>query len=237
MQKVTDDETIRRLLMEGDWFSGLAQEHRDYILEESTVRRFADGEVICPEDVKPLGLFAVLEGQVRLVRHVGDGRQILYHVAEPGFWFSELALLRDDLTAVTSISRGQGRVLLLPLAKFRSRANSFPDFFQACARMALHRYAILLRYLAQAQWLPPEDYLKVRLADLVELHQQDRKMDGPVELAVSQAELATMIGTSRQTVNALLQRLEEDGLIEVTFQKIRILDGARLRGGRRKTGL
>lgn len=237
MRKHADDETIRRLLLEGDWFAGLAPEHRDYILKESTMRRFADGEVISPEDVAPLGLFAVLEGQVRLVRHVGDGRQILYHVAEPGFWFGELALLRDDLTAVTSISRGQSSVLLLPLAKFRSRAEEFPDFFQACARMALHRHAILLRYLAQAQWLPPEEYLKVRLADLVDVHRQDRKVDGPVELAVSQAELATMIGTSRQTVNALLQRLEADGLIEVAFRKIRILDGSGLRGGRRKTGL
>lgn len=111
---------------------------------------------------------------------------------------------------VASISRGRSAILLLPVAKFRRRADEYPDFFQACAKMSLHRHAILLRYLAQAQWLPPEDYLKVRLADLVDLHHQNRKADGPVALAASQAELDTMIGTSRQTVNVLLQDLEAD---------------------------
>ena len=37
--------------------------------------------------------------------------------------------------------------------------------------------------------------------------------------------------------NALLQRIEAEGLIEVKFRKIRILDIERLRGPRRKSGL
>ncbi len=60
---------------------------------------------------------------------------------------------------------------------------------------------------------------------------------GTEELDISQADLAQMVGTSRQTVNALLQRIEAEGLIEVKFRKIRILDVERLRGSRRKSGL
>jgi DNA-binding Lrp family transcriptional regulator len=40
---------------------------------------------------------------------------------------------------------------------------------------------------------------------------------------VSQAELATMVGVSRQTLCMLLRRLEERGVIEVAYKKIRVL--------------
>ena len=38
-----------------------------------------------------------------------------------------------------------------------------------------------------------------------------------------------MVGVSRQTLNGLLARLQLDGLIEVGFRRIRVLDETRLR--------
>lgn len=58
-----------------------------------------------------------------------------------------------------------------------------------------------------------------------------------VELALSQTDLAAMIGSSRQTVNMLLKKLVGEGLIDVEFRKISILDPSALRGEHRKTGL
>jgi DNA-binding transcriptional ArsR family regulator len=51
---------------------------------------------------------------------------------------------------------------------------------------------------------------------------------GGVSLAVSQSDLARMIGVSRQTLNALLAKLGQAGLIDVGFRSIRVLDAARL---------
>ena len=96
---------------------------------------------------------------------------------------------------------------------------------------------MVTRLLAQSQWLPKEAYLRIRLADLVDLWRMDKDIDGPVDVAISQSDLASMVGTSRQTVNALLQRLETAGLIQVRFRKIRILDPHALRDGHPTTGL
>jgi CRP-like cAMP-binding protein len=146
-------------------------------------------------------------------------------------------VLLNEQTAVTVLAREDTSTLLLPVANFRELAQQHPRFLQACMRLACHRYALLIRYLAQAQWLSPEEYLRVRLADLAELRAQDRPSMASGELDISQADLARIVGTSRQTVNALLQRIEAAGLIEVKFRKIRILDVKQLRGGRRKSGL
>ena len=40
---------------------------------------------------------------------------------------------------------------------------------------------------------------------------------------MTQAELATMVGVSRQTLSALLGRLEARGVIETGFRSIRVL--------------
>ena len=49
-----------------------------------------------------------------------------------------------------------------------------------------------------------------------------------MEIELTQAELAQMIGVSRQTANEILKRLEAEGLIEVGFKRIRVLNPDRL---------
>ena len=44
------------------------------------------------------------------------------------------------------------------------------------------------------------------------------------EIAVSQADLATMIGVSRQTLNLLLSRLERRGLVKIKFRRFQVIE-------------
>lgn len=228
---------IRSILTKGQWFDSLETAHQNAILASSTLRSYRDRQTINREETQAIGLCAVIEGQISLVRHVLEDRQLLVHVAGPGFWFGELSTLSENLPAVTSVSRGDSQVLVLPVAEFDQICDQDPSFFRACAQLALQRYAMVTRLLAQSQWLPKEAYLRIRLADLVDLWRLDKDVKGPVDVAISQSDLAAMIGTSRQTVNALLQRLENAGLIQVRFRKIRILDPHALRDGHPKTGL
>lgn len=230
-------KNVRSILMKGQWFGSLETTHQDAILAGSTLRGYRDRQTINREDTQAIGLCAVIEGQVSLVRHVLEDRQLLVHIAGPGFWFGELSTLSEYHPAVTSISRGDSQVLVLPVADFNRICEADPSFFRACAQLALKRYAMVTRLLAQSQWLPKEAYLRIRLADLVDLWRMDKDIDGPVDVAISQSDLASMVGTSRQTVNALLQRLETAGLIQVRFRKIRILDPHALRDGHPTTGL
>jgi DNA-binding GntR family transcriptional regulator len=63
---------------------------------------------------------------------------------------------------------------------------------------------------------------------MTQLRMKERPQSGPVSLTVSQADLARMVGVSRQTLNVLLGKLAQAGLIEAGFRHIRVLDAARL---------
>jgi CRP-like cAMP-binding protein len=230
MRHVDADELqqIRRFLSAGEWFGGLSPALQELILQRSLVRRFDKGQVISLEDTVPKGLFALLEGHVHLVRDLGAGEEGLMHVGEPGFWFGEFGVLTGRPTLVTAIAHSPVRALVLSKAQVDHILGEEPRYYAEFARLAFERYEALLRVFVEVHGLSPEARLRRRLAAMAKQRQQDRPSADPQVLDVSQGDLARMVGISRQTLNVVLGRLQEQGLVEVGFRRIRVIDAARL---------
>jgi CRP-like cAMP-binding protein len=224
--------SVLGLLKEGAWFGGLPPALQKLILQESVVRTYRKGQVIVREGEPPKGMFVVLEGRVRAIRDVGDGDEVLLHVGEAGCWFAYYSLFHRRPSIGSVVADSRVRALLLTAPKFERIIEDEPRYYRAFADLALEHYAVLFRYVAEGHGLAPEDLLRARLADMAGLRRYERPTDGPVSVNVSQSDLATMLGVSRQTLNGLLARLQADGLIEVGFRRIRVLDEARLRNER-----
>jgi CRP/FNR family cyclic AMP-dependent transcriptional regulator len=218
------------ILRQSQWFNGLSAKLQAMILDHSIIRKAAKGHVVMHEDSNSKGMCAVLEGQAALTRWVGDDKSFFYYLGGPGFWFGDTAALMHSSTLVTVTARTDLQYLFLPIAQLDSIVAADAVYFREFAGLALERGAVILRGLAQAHLLPPEARLCERLADLGDLFKYDQSGSNPIELAISQFDLAQMIGCSRQTVNVMLRGLEEQRLISVAFRKITIHDTAALRG-------
>jgi CRP/FNR family cyclic AMP-dependent transcriptional regulator len=215
---------LRDLLTQGRWFGGLPGELQLLILGRSRVRDYAKGQVITLEGQATTGLRAVLEGQVRMVRQAGVGDEGLVYVGEQGFWFGEYAVLMDAPEVLVSvIARTKTRILFLPKAEFEGIVREEPRYFRDFARLALARLAVFLKAYVQASSLTPETRLRGQLALLTQLKIEERSVQGPVDLPLSQADLAAIVGVSRQTINPMLGTLAEQGVIELGFRRIRVL--------------
>ncbi len=223
-----EQQKIHRFLSAGEWFGGLPAPLQHLILSRSVVRKYAKGQVISVEDSAPDALFAVLEGLVHCVREVGSGEEALIHVGEPGFWHGALHVLTGSPTIATILAHTPVRALILSKTQVDRIVAEEPRYYEGFARLALDRYGVLIRWFAEIRDLAPEARVRRRLASMAQLRRQDRPESGAVSLAVSQADLARMAGISRQTLNAILGKLHQAGLIEVGFRRIRVLDAARL---------
>ena len=237
MMKSDQRSTIAAGLREGAWFGALPLELQDEILDRSEVRSFSAGQMISAQDSPPIGLFGLIDGQVSFEHWASEEESVLLHIASAGMWFGELAVLMNAPTAVAITAHIDLRVLLLPHEEFRRLVGEEPRYYPYFARLALERYALFLRLFAQVQGLSPVERLRTRLADMADLRRTEQNAAKVVEIELTQAELAEMVGVSRQTVNELLRRVADEGLIEYSFRKIRILDSARLRGGLPATGI
>lgn len=133
-------------------------------------------------------------------------------------------------TVVSVIADTTTRVLMLPRSQFDRIVADKPRYVRHFSLLLADRYAALLQILARAHGLTPMDRLRARLAETVDLKHRDRGSPASHSLNVSQSELATMIGVSRQKLNELLKELAAAGLVERGFRRIHIPDLARLRG-------
>lgn len=227
---------ILKVLDKGEWFGGLPEELRCAIVERLRTRRYERGQLLRNEGVPPSGLTAVLEGQVGVRRWFSGEDHSLLHVGGPGFWIGEAAALLRCENIVSVVAQTPVVALELPMAAFDQIVAEQPDAFRHFARLAIERYAIAMRQLTEILGLDKEALLRARLADLIDMRHQDDPAGG-YDIAIPQGELAALMGVARQTLNDLLKRLEKDGLIEVGYRKIRILDLARLRGERPRTDI
>jgi CRP-like cAMP-binding protein len=223
-----DDDTseagrLRNVLGQGRWFGSLPQDLQQRILSGSRVRSFARGEVIALEGAPASALSAVLDGEVKLVRQARQGHESLLWIAETGSWFGEYAVLTGEKILVTAIAKTPTRLLLLPKTELDRIVRDEPLHFRHFAMLAIGRISNYLKAYIHATSLQPEARLRGQLFVLSQMKIDELGARAPVELPYSQAELASLIGVSRQTVNQLLQTLVAKGLVEARFKHVRVL--------------
>jgi CRP/FNR family cyclic AMP-dependent transcriptional regulator len=215
--------TLSAAFNRGRWFQSLPQDLQQRILRGSRIRSFARGEVIALEGAPPSALSAVLEGEVKLVRQARHGDESLLWIAEPGTWFGEYGVLTDERLLVTAIAKTPTRLLVLPKAELDRIVNDEPLYFRHFAMLAIRRISNYVMAYIHANSLEPEARLRGQLFVLSQLKIDELGARPPVELPYSQAELASLIGASRQTVNQVLQALVAKGLVEARFKHISVL--------------
>ena len=165
---------------------------------------------------------------MRLLRQVERREATLLHVAEPGFWFGQMAVLEAGMPVVSVVARTATRALVVTKTEF-SRAVAVDVRLERAVNQ--HFYDLVravTRFWAQVE-LPADERLILRLVDLAELRRREIRIEGPVTLNITQVELAEIISLSRQQVNVRLKTLRAQGLVDVGQRCIRVLDVNRLR--------
>ena len=226
--ELDEPQLLMNRLSQGSWFGRMPLALRELVIARSRVRTYAKGQLLSIEGSPPKGLFAVLEGQVHVVATLASGDEALVHVGEPGIWLGEFGVLTGTQTLATFIAHSKVRALFFPKTQFDLIVDEEPRYYRHFANLVYERYAALLRAFVEVQEVTPDVRLRRRLSVMAQLQQSDRASAGPVTLGVSQAELSRLIGVSRQTLNALLGTFQQQGLIELGFRKITVLDPSRL---------
>ncbi len=216
--KALDLEFLRR----GRWFGSLPPALQERVVASSSSRHFAKGSHLVREGEPVRGLFALLEGRVHILRGIGEAGEALIHVGEPGFWFGEHAVLAGKTAIASVVATANARALVLPAAEFERIVEEEPRHYPLFAALLFERYATVFRYASEARAAAAEEWLLRRLRDLAAIRRSDAQITGPIDVNVSQAELATMVGVSRQTLCMLLRRLQERGEVEVSYKRVRV---------------
>ena len=217
--------------MEWQLLSPLSAEDRAEVLATARSRRFAKGEVVCHEGDPGESLHLVRSGRLAVRVSTTGGDTATLSVLSPGDAFGELALLREshERTA-TVVALEPAETVSLRRADFEALRRRNPGVEQLLVQILAKRVDDLSQSLLEALYVGVDRRVVRRLVDLADIYGTD---SSSVTIPITQDDLAGMAGTTRPTVNQILQRLSASGALVLGRGRIELRDVAALR---RRTG-
>jgi CRP-like cAMP-binding protein len=179
---------------------------------------FSDGQIIMLEGDTNAPVFFVLEGTVRAFRTNLEGREQTLIYLKPGTAFNLPAAFSAQRTApVSAVAVGKVRLIFISPQNFRRVTSETPGI----ALAVLGDFASKLYHLTDLTHNLGLRSVRGRLARFV-LDQAQLERDSPIRW--TQEAIAAQIGTVREVVSRTLRTFVKEGLIEMSRQRISVLD-------------
>jgi CRP-like cAMP-binding protein len=204
------------------WFSTLPAARREALLARARASTASAGARVYGLGDPPDGLWAVAEGEVRLVAYPAVGMESVAMILGPGAWFGELSVIDGGPRPHDAVVVKPARLLHVGLAAVEQVAQAHPLLYRDLGVLICSRQRSALNFMAHSIAQP----IGVRLARTLA---GAARSSGGAELHVRQEDLAAMIGVSRQTINKELKALERAGMVELAYGRIVVRDAQRLR--------
>jgi CRP-like cAMP-binding protein len=213
--------------MSGQWFSHLPVPFQDSLLAAARLRRLSSGQLLFKRGDPPCGLYAVLEGSVRIGAVSEQGKEALLSLVEPPHWFGEICLFDGQARTHDAFAVGTCTLLHIPQAALLKLLDEQPVYWRQLALLMSHKLRLTFINLEQLSLMPAPARLAHRLLMIAAGYGE---IDPPRRvLQLPQEQLASLLSLSRQTTNQLLKELQGQGILNLKYGEIEIVDADRLR--------
>jgi CRP/FNR family transcriptional regulator, cyclic AMP receptor protein len=205
----------------------LGQVDADALLKTVSRKAMPPSAVIMHEGSAGENVALVLAGRVRLVaRGVGD-RSVVLAMRGPGELVGEMAALGGTRRSATAIAAEDVELGVLSGEEFRDYLREHPDAALVLLRSLVGRMTETTRGLVELATQDSVGRVARRLIELGPNHAGPPP--GPYELELTQDELASWTGATRETVSRALRLMRQLGWVATGHRTITVLDPAAVR--------
>jgi len=205
---------VQELLAATKTFRSLDLAGLERLATTSRTRQFQRGEIVFNRGDRGGGMFVLARGSVALVVNAANGNEIVLHVVRPPGTFGEMAVVDGgpriataqvrEPTVLVELARDEvlrlldgNPVAIAMLGALADTVRRVDD--QAADLVLLDLRGRVAKYLL--------------LAAEADVQDQPRTTMVPIDLSLSQTELAKLVGGSRQQLNRILGELTDAGAI------------------------
>jgi CRP-like cAMP-binding protein len=226
---VTRSAVPRGLLRTVPIFAGLDAASADALERLSEVRSYQEGAVVVSEDERGEALFVLVSGKVKVVLYGESGREVILSIfSRTGDVFGEMALLDDAPRSATVSAMAPSALLVLSRADFRAQVDRHPSIALKVMTELSRRLRRADSIIGDLALLDVFGRLAAKLRALAESDGEETEAGILIRQRPTQAEIAAMIGTSRETVSRALSELARRGDIVMSGKRLLIRRGSLL---------
>jgi len=207
-------------------FAELSEDELRRIADVAIPRSFPKGVRVFHEGDTSDACYIVREGDLRVTREHSDGRAIALARLGPGDFFGELAMLDGGTRSASVETLTDAELLGLPASDVRRVIATHGDI---AAKLIV---AITRRLRETNERVARQSFQTVpsRVAGVLsQLIAEEMESEGGITVRMTQADLAQLAGTSRESVSRFLATLERAGVVSVGRGRVTVLEPRRLR--------
>ncbi|MGI8461836.1 MAG: Crp/Fnr family transcriptional regulator [Solirubrobacterales bacterium] len=218
-------ELLRRVPL----FSELAEHELETIAVVAIPRAYPKGVRVFHEGDGSDACYIIRNGDLRVTREHPDGRAITLASLGPGDVFGELAMLDGEPRSASVETLSDADLLALPAADMRRMLAAVPETTVKLVVALVRRLREANERIARQSFQTVPSRVAGVLAQLIAEEAPLEVREG-VTIQMTQADLAQLAGTSRESVSRFLATLERAGVVRVGRGRVTVLEPRRLRG-------
>lgn len=206
---------IKDLLAEIPLFEELSESELEIVGQRVRERRYKENDTIFHRHDPGIALYIISSGKVKIHTDTADGGECIIAILNEGEFFGELAVIDGDERSANATTMEPSDLLMLTRDDLHGILERYP-------RISLRLLSTLsgrLRRTTEAYLAYSSLDVNGRLAlQLIRLAEQHGIMTGNgirIDLHLTQTDLGSLVGASRESINKVLGNFRRQGFVSL----------------------
>lgn len=214
----------RTLLARSPGFERCPETVLDALVRDAELRSLDAGDALFQRGQRCTALSLVVEGVIGASIRTDDGRRHLLTLVLPGHLLGFLSLIDGKPQPHDALAHRRTLVMDIPASTLHHLRSTEPSVRLACELQLVERSRRLYDAMAENMLFPLRERLARQLVALAAVVGVPQGRHWVIDVPLTQADLADLLGAGRQAVNGELRRLQTDGLVRIARSRLEILD-------------
>ncbi len=205
-------------------FGALCSQELTDISEVKSCIIYKKGQILFHEGTRPLGVFCINEGKVKVYQLGSDGKEQIMKIAKAGDILGYKAMISEEHYPVTAETLDDCTICFVPKNDFLTLLSANQAFNSKLLKAVCHELGVMSEKLTNLAQKSVRERLAIALLMLKDTYGVEGDLGTPVEINLSREDLANIVGTATETLIRLLHDFKEDSYISIQGRKIKVED-------------
>lgn len=205
-------------------FGSLSDLQTKELMDGSTLRRLPSRSPIYLPGEQNRSVHLLLSGRAKVSYSNREGKQPILYFVGPDELIGEQAIFTGRGSDDHAETIEESLIASIPTRSLRALVLSDPSFTTSLSELVSRRRHKTENRIRHLLFLSNRDRLSHLLLDLAEQYGKEDGNKIDLDIKLSHQDLASFIGSTRETVTVVLGKMQAEGLLNVRRRKITLLD-------------
>jgi CRP/FNR family transcriptional regulator, cyclic AMP receptor protein len=219
VKDVSKIQSIKKIAL----FSSLTADELLQIQGKIVFRSFSKNEIILREENTNEFMYAILDGEAKVVQTTDEGKEIIITVHQAGDFFGELSLIDGKTAPAAVIATKDSVTAIISKKDFYSLLLSQSQVLESLLQLLCSRIREYLKKIQILNFNNAAQRIKMLFLMLAETYGEKTEKGTILKIKLIHQDIADMVGLTRETVTRILDKWQKGGEIIILKNRFILL--------------